>query len=52
MMHRSEKLSGSGDQEYFNEKGPVNLRVDGAADLAEFYPYITPAILARQRDTE
>jgi hypothetical protein len=29
MMHRSENLPGSGDQEYFNEKRPVNVRVDG-----------------------
>jgi len=38
MMHRSQKLLGSGDQGYFNEKGPVNLRVEGAAHLAEFFP--------------
>jgi hypothetical protein len=28
MMPRSKKLLGSGDQEYFNEKRPVNVRVD------------------------
>jgi hypothetical protein len=29
MMHRSMKLLGRGDQEYFNEKRPVNVRVGG-----------------------
>jgi hypothetical protein len=29
MMHRSKKPLGSGDREYFNEKRPVNVRVDG-----------------------
>jgi hypothetical protein len=31
MMHHSKKLLGSGEQEYFNEKRPVNVRVDGTA---------------------
>jgi hypothetical protein len=31
MMHRSKKLLSSGDQEYFNEKRPVNARVDATA---------------------
>jgi hypothetical protein len=31
MMHRSKKVLGSGEQEYFNEKPLVNGRVDGAA---------------------
>jgi hypothetical protein len=38
MMHRSKKLLGSGYQEYFNEKRPVNVRVDGTAHLAELFP--------------
>jgi hypothetical protein len=38
MMHRSKKLLGSGDQEYFKEKRPVNVRVDGAEHLAELFP--------------
>ena len=38
MMHRSKSLLGSGDQEYFNEKRPVNVRVDGTAQLAELFP--------------
>ena len=38
MMPRSKKLPGSGDQEYFNEKRPVNVRVDGTAHLAELFP--------------
>ena len=38
MMHRSKKLLGNGDQEYVNEKHPVNVRVDGVADLAELFP--------------
>jgi hypothetical protein len=37
MLHRSQKPLGSGDQGYFNEKGPVNLRVDGTAHLAELF---------------
>ena len=37
MMHRSKKLLGS-DQGYFNEKRPVNVRVDGTAHLAESLP--------------
>ncbi len=37
MMHRSKKLLGSGDQEYFKEKRPVNVRVDGTAHLAELF---------------
>jgi hypothetical protein len=35
MMHRSKKPLVSGDREYFNEKRPVNVRVDGTAHLAE-----------------
>jgi hypothetical protein len=35
MMHLSMKLLGRGDQEYFNEKRPVNVRVGGTAYLAE-----------------
>jgi len=35
MMHRSKKLLCSGDEEYFNEKRPVNVRVEGTAHLAE-----------------
>ncbi len=31
MMYRSMKLLGSGEKEYFNEKRPVNVRVDGAS---------------------
>jgi len=38
MMYRSKKLLSNGDQEYFNEKRPVNLRVDGIAHLAELFP--------------
>jgi hypothetical protein len=38
MMHRSEKLLVNGDEEYFNEKRSVNVRVDGAAHLAELFP--------------
>ncbi len=38
MMPRSKKLPGSGDQEYFNEKRPVNVRVGGTAHLAELFP--------------
>jgi hypothetical protein len=38
MMPRSEKLLGSGDQEYFNENRPVNVLVDGRAPLAELFP--------------
>jgi hypothetical protein len=38
MMHRSMKLLGIGDQEYFNEKRPVNVRVGGTAYLAEALP--------------
>ena len=38
MMHRSKNLLGSSDQEYFNEKRPVNVRVDGTAHLAELFP--------------
>jgi hypothetical protein len=41
MMHRSKKLLGSGDQEYFNEKRPVNVRVNGTAHLAELFPRLT-----------
>jgi phage gp46-like protein len=35
MMRRSKKPLGSGDREYFNEKRPVNVRVDATAYLAE-----------------
>ena len=28
MTHRSKKLLGRGNQQYFNEKRPVNLRVE------------------------
>jgi hypothetical protein len=35
MMHRSMKLLRRGDQEYFNEKRPVNVRVGGTAYLEE-----------------
>src|SRR6266849_7957610 len=38
MMPRSKKLLNSGDQEYFNEKRPVNVRVDSTAHLAELFP--------------
>jgi hypothetical protein len=38
MMHSSKNLLGSGDQEYFNEKRPVNVRADGTAHLAELFP--------------
>jgi len=38
MMPRSKKLPGNGDQGYFNEKRPVNVRVDGTAHLAELFP--------------
>ncbi len=31
MFHRSQKILGSGGQQYFNEKRPVNLRVDGVS---------------------
>ncbi len=37
-MHCSKKLLGSGDEAYFNEKGPVNMRVDGTAHFAESLP--------------
>jgi hypothetical protein len=36
-MHRWKKLLRSGDQEYFNEKRPVNVRVNGTAHLAESF---------------
>ncbi len=35
MMRRSKNLLGSGEQEYFNEKRPVNVRVDDTAHLAQ-----------------
>jgi hypothetical protein len=35
MSRRLKKLPGSGDEEYFNEKPPVNVRVDRTAHLAE-----------------
>jgi hypothetical protein len=38
MMHRWKKLLGSGGQEYFNRKRPVNQRVDGTNLLAELFP--------------
>jgi len=38
MMHRSKKPLVSGDREYFNEKRPVNVRVEGTAHLAEALP--------------
>jgi len=38
MMHRSKKPRDSGDEEYFDEKRPVNVPVDGAAHLAELFP--------------
>jgi len=38
MMHRSKKLLGSADQEYFNRKRPVNVRVDGTAHPTEPFP--------------
>ncbi len=38
MMRRSKKFLGSGDQEYFKEKRPVNARVDGPGQLAELVP--------------
>ncbi len=37
MMHRSKKLLGSGEQEYFNEKRPVNVRVDRPVHLVELF---------------
>jgi hypothetical protein len=37
MMRRSKKLLGSGGQEYFKEKRPVNVRVDAAAHLAALF---------------
>ncbi len=33
-----EETSGQRNQEYFNEKRPVNVRVDGTAHLAELFP--------------
>jgi hypothetical protein len=38
MMRRSKELPDSGDQEYFKEKRPVNVRVDSTAHLAELFP--------------
>jgi hypothetical protein len=38
MMHRSKKPLRSGVREYFNQKRPVNMRVDGTAHLAEAIP--------------
>ncbi len=32
MFHRSQKVLGSGGQQYFNEKRPVNLRVEWRVD--------------------
>jgi hypothetical protein len=37
MTHRSKKLQRRGNQQYFNEKCPVNLRVGGKL-LAELFP--------------
>jgi hypothetical protein len=37
MVHRSKKLPGGGDEEYFNQKRSVNVRVDGTAHLAELF---------------
>ncbi len=34
MMHHAIKLLCSGDQEYFNEKHPVNERIGATASLA------------------
>jgi hypothetical protein len=36
MMYRSKKLLCSGDEEYFNEKRSVNVRVDGRRTTPEF----------------
>jgi hypothetical protein len=38
MTHRSQNLLVSGHQEYFNEKRPVNVRVDGTGHFAEIFP--------------
>jgi hypothetical protein len=38
MMRRSKKPLGGLDREYFNEKRPVNVRVDGTAHLAAALP--------------
>jgi hypothetical protein len=38
MTHRSKKPLGNGDQGYCNEKRPVNVRVDGTANLVELFP--------------
>src|SRR6516162_7666488 len=38
MMHRFKKVPGSGDEEYFNKKSPVNVSVDRRAHLAEPFP--------------
>jgi hypothetical protein len=61
MMHRWTKLLGSGGQEYFNEKRPVNWRVDGAlhvrrissaSDLVEgTYRLLSPCLIHIQRVT-
>ena len=48
MMYRSKKLLSNGDQEYFNEKRPVNLRVDGIAHLAELFPRPGEADFAKE----
>jgi hypothetical protein len=37
-MHRSKNFWTAGNQEYFKEKSPVNVRVDGKAHLADLFP--------------
>jgi hypothetical protein len=34
MIGRSQRLLGGGDQGYFSEEGPVNLRVDAAQPIS------------------
>jgi hypothetical protein len=38
MMQRWHRPLGSGGQEYFKEKRPVNVQVDSPAHLAEIFP--------------
>jgi hypothetical protein len=38
MMHRPKRLLGSGHQEYFNEKRPVNVRVNAQHTSPELFP--------------
>jgi len=38
MMHSSKNFWAAGNQEYFKEKSPVNVRVDATAHLAELFP--------------